>query len=60
MWLQMFNAIVSFVASVGETGLPGENHPPVARYSQSVSHKVVLSTPSYKNSQFLAINSLRI
>ena len=38
-----------------ETGVPGENHRPVASHSQTLSHNVVLSTPCHEqglNSQF--------
>jgi hypothetical protein len=28
-----------------ETGVPGENHRPVANHLQTLSHNVVLSTP---------------
>ena len=33
------------VLLVGETGVPGENHQPVQRHRQALSHNVVLSTP---------------
>ena len=33
------------VLSVEETGVPGENHRPVARHRQTLSHNVVSSTP---------------
>ena len=35
------------VLLVGETGIPGENHRPVASHWQSLSHNVVLSTPRH-------------
>jgi len=31
-----------------ETGVPGENHRPVASYLQTLSHKVVSSTPRHE------------
>ena len=33
----------------GETGVPGENHPPVASYLQTLSHKVVSSSPRHEH-----------
>jgi hypothetical protein len=33
---------------VGETGVPGENHRPVARHSQTLSHNVISSTPRHE------------
>ena len=33
------------VLLVGETGVPGENHGPVASHCQTLSHNVVSSTP---------------
>ena len=33
------------VLLVEETGLPGENHQPVASHRQTLSHNVVSSTP---------------
>ena len=38
-----------------ESGIPGENHRPVASYEQTLSHNVVSSTPSHErdlNSQY--------
>jgi hypothetical protein len=32
----------------GETHVPGENHPPVASYLQTLSHKVVSSSPRHE------------
>ena len=37
--------VIPSVLSVGETGVPGENHRPVARHSQTLSHNVISSTP---------------
>jgi len=31
-----------------ETGVPGENHRPVPRHRQSLSHNVVSSTPRHE------------
>jgi hypothetical protein len=31
-----------------ETGVPGENHRPVASHSQTLSHNIVLSTPRHE------------
>ena len=36
------------VLLVEETGVPGENHQPVASHWQTVSHKVVSSTPRHE------------
>jgi hypothetical protein len=33
---------------VEETGVPGENHQPVASHWQILSHNVVLSTPRHE------------
>jgi hypothetical protein len=33
---------------VEETGVPGENHKPVASHWQILSHNVVLSTPRHE------------
>jgi hypothetical protein len=33
---------------VEETGVPGENHEPITRHWQALSHNVVLSTPRYE------------
>ena len=42
-----FNNIISWrsVLLVKETGVPGENHRPVASHCQTLSHNVVSSTP---------------
>jgi hypothetical protein len=49
--LNSFNniSVISWqsVLLVEETGVPGENHQPVASYWQTLSHNVVLSTPGY-------------
>ena len=37
--------VIPSVLLVGETGVPGENHRPVARHSQTLSHNVISSTP---------------
>jgi hypothetical protein len=37
------------VLLVEETGLPRENHRPVASYWQTLSHNVVSSTPSHES-----------
>jgi hypothetical protein len=36
------------VLLVKETGVPGENHRPVASHCQTLSHNVVSSTPCYE------------
>ena len=36
------------VVLVEETGVPGENHQPVASHWQTSSHNVVLSTPRHE------------
>jgi len=36
------------VLLVEETGVPQENHRPVASYSQTLSHNVVSSTPRHE------------
>jgi len=36
------------VLLVGEKGVPGENHRPVANYWQTLSHNVVSSTPCHE------------
>jgi hypothetical protein len=36
------------VLLVEETGVPGENHQPVATHLQTFSHKVVSSTPRHE------------
>jgi len=36
------------VLMVEETGLPGENHHPVASHWQTLSHNVVSSTPRHE------------
>jgi hypothetical protein len=36
------------VLLVEETGVPGENHRPVASHRQTLSHYVVLSTPRHE------------
>jgi len=38
--------VVSFIDE--ETGVPGENHRPVASHWQTLSHNVVSSTPSHE------------
>jgi hypothetical protein len=56
VWLMVFNAtfnnmsVISWqsVSLVKETGVPGENHWPVASHWQSLSHNVVSSTPRYE------------
>jgi hypothetical protein len=48
------------VLLVEETGVPGENHRPVASHWQTLSHKVVSSTPRHErgsNSQILVVIS---
>ena len=48
VWFMLFNAtfIISCVSVllVEETGVPRENHRPVANHIQTLSHNVVLST----------------
>ena len=52
----MFNAtfnnisVISWqsVLLVEETGVPGENHRPVASHRQTLSHNVVSSTPRHE------------
>jgi hypothetical protein len=36
------------VLLVEETGVPGENHQPVASHSQILSHNVISSTPCHE------------
>jgi hypothetical protein len=35
----------AYVLLVEETGVPGENHRPVASHGQTLSHNVISSTP---------------
>jgi hypothetical protein len=52
VWCMVFNdpfnkiSVISWrsILLVNETGVPGENHRPVASYRQTLSHNVVLST----------------
>ena len=37
--------MVAVIFIVEETGVPGENHRPVESHWQTVSHKIVSSTP---------------
>ena len=52
MFTATFNniSVISWwlVLLVGETGIPGENHRPVASYRQTLSHNVVSSTPRHE------------
>jgi len=56
VWFMVFNATyntISFISwrsvlLVEETGVPGENHRPVASHWQTLSHNVVSSTPRYE------------
>ena len=41
----IFSYIVRSVLLVEETGVPGENHRPVASHRQTISHNDVSSTP---------------
>ena len=43
-----FNNISVSVLLVGETGVPGENHWPIASHWQTLSHNVVSSTPHHE------------
>jgi hypothetical protein len=56
VWSMVLNAtfnnisVISWrlVLSVDETGIPGENHRPVASHWQTLSHNVVSSTPRHE------------
>jgi hypothetical protein len=49
----LFNATINHISVISwrlvllvdETGVPGENHRPVASHWQTLSHNVILSTP---------------
>jgi len=51
----VFNATVNNISVVSwqsvflveETGVPGENHRPIANHWQNLSHKVLSSTPCH-------------
>jgi len=45
--------------SVEETGVPGENHRPVANHWQTLSHNVVSSTPRLSGNQTLNVSGDR-
>ena len=51
LWFMVLNVtfnnilVIPSVLLVGETGVPGENHLPVASPLQALSHNVVSSTP---------------
>jgi hypothetical protein len=49
VWLVVFSATFNNISwsvlLVEETGVPGENHQPVASHWQTLSHNVVSSTP---------------
>ena len=47
LWCLMPLSVISgqLVLFVEETGVPTENHQPVASHSQTLSHNVVSSTP---------------
>ena len=54
-WFMVFNATFnnisvagSFIGGVEENGRPGENHRPVTRHWQTLSHDVVSSTPRHE------------
>ena len=55
-WNMVFNATFNnisvilwwSVSLVKETGVPGENHRPVASREQTLSHNVVSSTPRHE------------
>jgi hypothetical protein len=52
----VFNAIFNNISVISwwsvlvveETGVPGENHRPIASHLQTLSHKVVISTPRHE------------
>ena len=46
----VFNATFNNISVllVEETGVPGENHRPVASHRQTLSHNVVSSTPRHE------------
>ena len=56
MWFMVFNATFNNISVISwqsvllmeETGVPGENHRPVASHSQTLSHNIVLSTPRHE------------
>jgi len=56
VWFKLFNAtfnnisliLLRLVLLVEETGVPTENHRPVAIYWQTLPHNVVSSTPRYE------------
>ena len=53
-----FSNIMRAVLLVEETGVPGENHRPVASHWQTLSHNVVSSTPRHEwgsNSQLAIV-----
>jgi len=45
------------VLLVEETGVPGENHRPVASHWQTFSHNVLSSTPLYEQDSKLVIDN---
>jgi len=45
---QYFRYIVGVSFIGGRTGIPGENHRPVASHLQTLSHDVVSSTPHHE------------
>ena len=69
VWFMVFNAtfnnisVISWlsVLLVEETGVPDENHRPVASHLQTLSHNVVSSTPRHErgsNSQHMWLYAL--
>ena len=56
VWFMVFNATFNNISLIScpsvllveETGVPGENHLPVASHWQTLSHNVVLSTPHHE------------
>ena len=54
--IMVFNAIFNNISVISwwsvlvveETGVPGENHRPIASHLQTLSHKVVISTPRHE------------
>ena len=63
LWFMVFNAtfnnisVISWwlVSLVEETEVPGENHRPDASHWQTLSHKVVMSTPHHERGSNLQI-----
>jgi hypothetical protein len=56
MGVMVFNATYNSISAISwqsvllveETGVPGENHQPIANHWQTLSHNVVSSTPCHE------------